>query len=204
MLPPRRAPSTANAQPAALPDHYSCPVIRSAQPPAAVLFDRDATLIVDVPYNGDPDLVEPMPTALEAVAAVRAAGLPVGLVSNQSGIARGLLTPAQVAAVNSRTAELFGGFDTLQVCPHAPEDDCACRKPRPGMVLAAAAELGVDPAAVVLIGDIGADVRAAHAAGARGVLVPTAITRREEVDGAPAAAPDLLAAVRLALAGGAA
>lgn len=179
-------------------------MIRPAQQPAAVLFDRDATLIVDVPYLGDPALVTPMPTAREAVAAVRDAGVPIGIVSNQSGIARGLITREQAEAVNARTAELLGGFDTVQYCPHGPEDGCDCRKPRPGMVLAAARELGVDPADVVVIGDIGADVGAAHAAGARAVLVPTPITRREEVDAAAAVAPDLLAAVRLALAGGAA
>ena len=116
-------------------------------PPAAVLFDRDATLIVDVPYNGDPAAVRPMPGALDAVAAVRAAGVPIGVVSNQSGIARGLLTAVQVEAVNARVDALFGGFDTWQYCPHGPEDGCDCRKPKPGLVLRAAAALGVDPRA---------------------------------------------------------
>lgn len=171
--------------------------------PATVLFDRDGTLVVDVPYNGDPAAVRPMPTALEAVAAVRAAGVPTGVVSNQSGIARGLVTAAQVAAVNSRVDELFGGFGTWQICPHGPEEGCACRKPAPGLVLAAARALGVDPERVVVIGDIGADVGAARAAGAGAVLVPTAATRVEEIDDAAAVAPTLLAAVRLALDGGA-
>lgn len=172
--------------------------------PAAVLFDRDGTLVVDVPYNGDPALVRPIPGAVEAVAAVRAAGLPTGVVSNQSGIARGLLTREQVDAVNARVDELFGGFDTWQVCPHGPEDGCACRKPAPGMVRWAAEALGVDPADTVVIGDIGADVGAAHAAGASAVLVPTATTRQEEVWAAPAVAQDLGEAVRIALAGDAA
>ena len=169
-----------------------------------MLFDRDATLVVDVPYNGDPAQVVPMPGALDAVAAVRAAGVPIGVVSNQSGIARGLITAAQAEAVNAEVDRRFGGFDTWQYCPHGPEDGCPCRKPRPGMVLAAAAALGVDPADVVLIGDIGADVGAAHAAGGRAVLVPTPTTRREEVDAAPVVAADLQEAVRIALAGGAA
>ncbi|RIX30889.1 D-glycero-alpha-D-manno-heptose-1,7-bisphosphate 7-phosphatase [Amnibacterium setariae] len=172
--------------------------------PAAVLFDRDGTLVVDVPYNGDPELVAPMPGAIDAVAAVRAAGLPIGVVSNQSGIARGLLTREQVDAVNARVDALFGGFDTWQVCPHGPEDGCDCRKPAPGMVLRAAAALGVDPARTVVIGDIGADVGAAHAAGGTAVLVPTPTTRHEEVAAAGAVAPDLGTAVRIALAGDAA
>lgn len=169
--------------------------------PLAVLFDRDNTLVVDVPYNGDPDLVRPMPGAVEAVAAVRAAGIPTGVVSNQSGIARGLVTREQVDAVNARVDELFGAFDTWQICPHGPEDGCDCRKPAPGMVLRAAAVLGVDPARTVVIGDIGADVGAARAAGAASVLVPTPITRAEEVAAAPVVAPDLATAVRIALAG---
>ncbi|KLU11544.1 HAD-IIIA family hydrolase, partial [Kocuria sp. SM24M-10] len=164
-------------------------------PVRAVLFDRDGTLVHDVPYNGDPAKVELVPGAEEAVAAVRAAGLAVGVVSNQSGIGRGLLTRAQVDAVNARVAELLGPFDVWQLCPHAPEDRCACRKPSPGMVLAAAAELGVQPAECVLIGDIGADVEAAQAAGARSVLVPTPVTREEEVAAAPAVAATLTEAV---------
>lgn len=172
--------------------------------PAAVLFDRDGTLVVDVPYNGDPDQVRPMPGAVEAVAAVRAAGVPVGVVSNQSGIARGIVTRAQVDAVNARVDALFGGFATWQICPHGPADGCACRKPAPGMVRRAAQVLGVAAEAVVVIGDIGADVGAAHAAGATAVLVPTPVTRQEEVWAAQAVAPDLQAAVRMALAGEAA
>lgn len=164
-------------------------------PVRAVLFDRDGTLVHDVPYNGDPAKVELVPGAKEAVDAVRAAGLAVGVVSNQSGIGRGLLTRAQVDAVNARVTELLGPFDTWQLCPHAPEEDCACRKPRPGMVLAAAAALGVDPSECVLIGDIGADVEAAQAAGARSVLVPTPVTREEEVAAAPAVAATLTDAV---------
>ena len=160
------------------------PVTPATSLPAAVLFDRDGTLVVDVPYNTDPALVEPMPGAVAAVAAVRGAGLPVGVVSNQSGIARGLIGPEQLRAVNARVDELFGPFDTWQVCPHGPDDGCACRKPQPGLVLAAAAALGVAPERVVVIGDIGADVGAAAAAGARGVLVPTPVTRRAEVEDA--------------------
>lgn len=175
---------------------------RSDRPvPAAVLFDRDGTLVVDVPYNGDPDAVEPMPTALEAVAAVRAAGVPIGVVSNQSGIARGIVAAERVAAVNRRVDRLFGGFGTWQVCPHGPEEGCGCRKPAPGLVLAAAEALGVPADRVVVIGDIGADVGAATAAGAAAVLVPTAATRPEEIEAAEAVAPTLLAAVRIALDG---
>jgi D-glycero-D-manno-heptose 1,7-bisphosphate phosphatase len=173
-----------------------------ARRPSAVLFDRDGTLVVDVPYNGDPAAVVPMPGAVEAVARVRAAGLPTAVVSNQSGIARGIVDAARVAAVNARVDALFGPFDAWCVCPHGAEDGCDCRKPRPGVVLDAAQRLGVEPDEVVVIGDIGADVAAAAAAGARGILVPTPITRPEEVAAAREVAPDLAAAVDVVLGGG--
>ncbi|MEU6804211.1 HAD family hydrolase [Streptomyces neyagawaensis] len=168
--------------------------------PEAVLFDRDGTLVADVPYNGDPERVEPLPTAREAVAAVRARGVPVGVVSNQSGVARGLLTHRQVDAVRRRVDALFGPFDVWAVCPHGPDDGCGCRKPAPGLVLAACARLGVRASRTVVIGDIGSDLAAARAAGARGVLVPTPVTRPEEITGADHVAPDLATAVRFALA----
>ncbi|WP_367948419.1 HAD family hydrolase [Rathayibacter sp. VKM Ac-2835] len=165
-----------------------------------ILFDRDATLVVDVPYNGDPALVEPMPTALDAVERAREAGLALGVVTNQSGIARGIIDRAQADAVNRRVDELFGGFDAWMLCPHGPEDGCGCRKPAPGMVLDAAESLGLPADSLAVIGDIGADVGAAAAAGARGVLVPTPITRAEEVAAAPLRAATLLEAVELLLA----
>jgi D-glycero-D-manno-heptose 1,7-bisphosphate phosphatase len=167
-----------------------------------VLFDRDGTLVHDVAYNTDPALVAPVDGAREVLDDLRGRGIAVGVVSNQSGLARGLITPPQPAAVNARVDELLGPFGTWQVCPHGPEDGCSCRKPAPGLVLAAAAALGVDPSACVVVGDIGADVGAALAAGARAVLVPTPVTRSEEVAHArehALVAADLREAARLVL-----
>ncbi len=149
----------------------------------AVLFDRDGTLIRDVPYNGDPDRVEPVPEAGAAVRAARRHGLAVAIITNQSGIARGLLSQADAEAVNARVGRLLGPFDAVRLCPHSEADGCGCRKPAPGMVLAAAAELGVAPHECVVVGDIGADVAAARAAGARGLLVPAPQTRPAELAG---------------------
>ncbi|MFF8940504.1 D-glycero-alpha-D-manno-heptose-1,7-bisphosphate 7-phosphatase [Streptomyces paradoxus] len=168
--------------------------------PAAVLFDRDGTLVTDVPYNGDPSRVALMPGAREAVDALRTAGVPVGVVTNQSGVARGLLTHRDVDAVRLRVEQLLGPFAVWAVCPHAPEEGCDCRKPAPGLILAACRRLAVPPEHTTVIGDIGADMEAARAAGARGILVPTAVTRAEEAAEAEATAPDLRAAVRLVLA----
>jgi histidinol-phosphate phosphatase family protein len=151
----------------------------------AVLLDRDGTIVRDVPYNGKPELVEPMPDARAALDRLRAAGIRLGVITNQSGVARGDLTLPQVRAVNARVDELLGPFAVWQICPHGPDDDCMCRKPRPGMVHEAARALGVDVGRCVVIGDTGADVEAAQAAGALALLVPNEVTRREEIDAAP-------------------
>lgn len=163
----------------------------------AVLFDRDGTLVVDVPYNGDPGKVQPVPGAKAVLDGLRADGIATGVISNQSGIARGLLTAHEVANVNARVEELLGPFDVWEVCPHGEQDGCPCRKPAPGMVHSACRKLEIHESEAALIGDIGADVRAAEAAGATGVMVPTPVTRAEEVAAARLVACDLASAVNL-------
>ncbi|GAA4603910.1 histidinol-phosphate phosphatase family protein [Actinoplanes octamycinicus] len=165
----------------------------------AVLFDRDGTLIVDVPYNGDPGKVTPMPGARAALDRLRAAGLRLGVVTNQSGLARGSFTAAQLSAVNRRVEELLGPFETWQICPHDDTAGCDCRKPRPGLVEAAARALGTTPERCLVVGDIGRDMTAALAAGAAGILVPTPITLPEEVAAGPTVVADLAAAADLIL-----
>ena len=150
-------------------------------PPLAVLLDRDGTLVHDVPYNKDPALVLPLPGARQALDRLRAHGIRLAIVSNQSGIARGLLDERDVADVMLSTVQWLGPIDDVRWCPHGPAEGCACRKPAPGMLRDAAAALGVDPLRCALIGDIGADVEAAAAAGMRGVLVPTAATEPAEI-----------------------
>lgn len=170
-------------------------------PPQAVLFDRDGTLIRDEPYNGDPRRVVPVPGAREALDALREAGIKVGVITNQSGVGRGLLTPDEVAAVNDRVEQLLGPFDDWQICLHTPEDGCECRKPAPGMVHSAAHALGVDVRRCAVVGDIDADVRAAEGAGAFAVLVPNEHTRPEEVEAAAVTCHTISDAVALLLVG---
>lgn len=172
-----------------------------ARRPAAVLFDRDGTLIHDIPYNGDPDRVAPVAGAREALDRLRGEGVPIGVVTNQSGVARGLIAPEALRAVNDRIEALLGPFDVWEICPHDDGDRCGCRKPAPGLVLRAARRLGVRPQDCVVVGDIGRDVEAARAAGARGILVPTPATLPEEVAAAPEVAPGLAAAIDLVLGG---
>ena len=103
--------------------------------------------------------------------------------------------------VNERIEELLGPFDAWLVCPHTDADGCDCRKPMPGLVRQAADRLGVSPEDCVVIGDIGADMGSAQAAGARAILVPTIQTRPDEVRSAPQQASTLAAAVDIVLAG---
>jgi histidinol-phosphate phosphatase family protein len=151
------------------------------EPPLAVLLDRDDTIIADGPYLNDPAGVRPLPGAARALRKLRERGLLLAVVTNQSGVARGLISPAQLAAVNARVEAMLGPFDSWQVCVHDAADGCACRKPEPGMVLAAAEALGVEADRCVLIGDTGGDVDAALSARARAVLVPTERTLRHEI-----------------------
>jgi D-glycero-D-manno-heptose 1,7-bisphosphate phosphatase len=171
----------------------------STRRPAAVLFDRDGTLVEDVPYNSDPRRVRPMPGARDALERLRGMGVPLGVVTNQSGVARGLISVDALTDVNGRVEELLGPFDVWAVCPHDEGEGCGCRKPAPGLVLRAAAVLGVDVRDCVVIGDIGRDMEAARAAGARGILVPTPATLPEELAAAPEIAADLAAAVERVL-----
>lgn len=170
---------------------------RSDALPRAVLFDRDGTLVVDVPYNGDPDLMVVMPGASELLDALRRADVAVGIVTNQSAVGRGLITPVQLDAMQARLSELLGPFDVMLACPHRGEDGCACRKPRPGMVLEACGLLSCAPSQVSVVGDTGADVEAARRAGAWPILIPTPATRPCEVDAAPCVARDLAEAGRI-------
>jgi HAD superfamily hydrolase (TIGR01662 family) len=166
-----------------------------------VLFDRDGTLVHDVPYNTDPDRVRPVPQAAAALWRLRTVGVRVGIVTNQSGLARGLISPDQLTAVNTRLEALLGPFDVVEVCPHGPDDGCGCRKPAPGMIKHACRELDIEPSRCVVVGDIGADMEAAESAGAAGILVPTAATRAEEVAACDQVSADLLSAVDEILAG---
>lgn len=169
--------------------------------PELVLFDRDGTLVHDVPYNADPARVRPVEDARESVDRLRQAGVRVGVVTNQSGVGSGLISTEEMTAVNARVEQLLGPFDVWKVCPHARGEGCTCRKPAPGMVKEACQELDVETSRCVLVGDIGSDVLAAEAAGAVGILVPTPVTRPEEVAAADLVRPDLRTVVDELLAG---
>jgi HAD superfamily hydrolase (TIGR01662 family) len=158
------------------------------------LFDRDGTLVHDVPGNRDPGAVRPLAGAREAVQRLRAAGVRIAVVTNQGAVGDGVLRDEDVAAVNARIDALVGPFDAWLVCPHAARDRCGCRKPAPGLVRQALRELDVPPERCAFVGDTGAVVAAAGAAGVRPILVPNEVTRREEIVAAPEVAADLIEA----------
>jgi histidinol-phosphate phosphatase family protein len=182
-----------------LPQKLRVGALAQSRLPRAVLFDRDGTLVEDVPYNGEPAAVRPVPGAIAALARLRDAGIALGIVSNQSGIGLRKITAEQVAAVNARLVEMLGHFDTIVVCPHAPGAGCGCRKPAPGLIVEAARALGLEPRDCIVIGDIGTDIDAAYAAGARAILVPTPLTRSSEIAAARVVARSLAEAVDFVL-----
>lgn len=147
---------------------------RSAPP---VFLDRDGTLIVEKRYLGDPEGVCLETSVLEGLAMLQAAGHPLIVVSNQSGVGRGLLTENDARAVNARTAELLrrGGVGILAwyMCIHAPDAACSCRKPLPGMAVAAAHDWNLSLAGCYVIGDKRIDLELADAIGGTGILVTT-------------------------------
>lgn len=143
-----------------------------------MLLDRDGVINFDSPdYILAPDQWQPVPGALAAIARLHAAGIAVAIVSNQSALARGMIDQECFNAIHGKmmlAIEQAGGFIShVAYCPHGPDDHCACRKPKPGMVTDTLAALGLDgrAEAALFIGDSLRDVQAAHAAGVRAMLV---------------------------------
>lgn len=142
-----------------------------------VLIDRDGTLNVEKHYLSDPDQLELIPGAAQALKRLREAGWGVAVVTNQSGIARGYFDRNQLDEIHHRLVELLAaegtGVDGIYICPHGPDDACTCRKPLPGMVEQAAAEHGFDPLCAWMVGDKEVDIEMGHAVGAKTILVRT-------------------------------
>jgi D-glycero-D-manno-heptose 1,7-bisphosphate phosphatase len=149
-----------------------------------VFIDRDGTLTEEVGYVNHPSRLRLLPRAADAVRRLNAAGVAAVLVTNQAGIARGYFSPEVLEAVNDRlTVELARAgahLDGIYVCPHHPTEGeppyrarCECRKPQPGLLLRAAAELGLDLARSTMVGDKASDLVPGRAVGAATVLVLT-------------------------------
>ncbi|MBI2192463.1 MAG: HAD family hydrolase [Planctomycetes bacterium] len=150
----------------------------------AVFLDRDGTVIRDVGYLSAPEDVHLLPYAARGILRMRELGYRVVLVTNQSGIARGYFTEDDFKRVEARMEEELAargaGLDAVYYCPHLPGGavaayaiECECRKPKPGLILRAARELGIDLGASVMVGDTEADIQAGRRAGCRTILLST-------------------------------
>lgn len=147
----------------------------------AVFVDRDDTIAPNVPYCSDPADFQLFDGVGPAIARLNQAGLPVVLITNQSGIARGYFTEETLDAIHAKMHRLLGEhgahLDAVYYCPHHPDDGCNCRKPATGMLEQAAEEHGFDLTESVMVGDRLHDVAVAHSVGALGVLLD-----RHEID----------------------
>jgi D-glycero-D-manno-heptose 1,7-bisphosphate phosphatase len=144
---------------------------------SAVFLDRDGTIIVEKNYISDPNEVVLLDGVTEGLRLLKAVGLRLVVVSNQSGIGRGYFTMSEAQVVNSRVNALLrdegAEIADWYICPHPPDVGCRCRKPEPGMIEKASRELGLDPRRSFVIGDKHTDLELATAVGARGILVTT-------------------------------
>ena len=142
-----------------------------------VLLDRDGTINRERHYLSDPGEVELLSGALRGLAQMMALGLGLAVVTNQSGVGRGLFDRGKLDQIHERLKSLLaaGGvvLDGFFICPHHPNEGCSCRKPKPGLVLQAAAELGFRPADTFVIGDKKCDLELGHRVGAYTILVTT-------------------------------
>lgn len=150
---------------------------------AALFLDRDGVINVDHGYIGSWDRFDFLPGIAQVIAAANAAGRAVVVVTNQSGVARGYFSLADVTRLHAQMQEALARdgarIDRIEVCPHLPgapmadyDCHCDCRKPAPGLLLRAIRALDLDPARSDMIGDKPGDVTAAEAAGVRGHLFP--------------------------------
>ena len=143
----------------------------------AVFLDRDGTVIAERHYLHDPAGVELLPGAAQGLRRMQALGLWLVLVTNQSGVGRGYFGRDAVERVHGRLLELLEregvDLDAIYLCPHTPEEACSCRKPLPGLIQRAAADLGIDPARCFVIGDKACDVDLGLVVSATTFLVTT-------------------------------
>jgi D-glycero-D-manno-heptose 1,7-bisphosphate phosphatase len=171
-----------------------------------VFVDRDGTVNEEIDYLCEPDQVRLIPGAAEAIDRLRKSGWLVVVITNQSAIARGLLSEDTLATIHQRLgillAELGTRVDGIYYCPHHPTEgstpyklDCECRKPKPGMILRAARELNIDIVRSIVIGDRLQDLETAARVGARRILVKTGYGAGESLglDAQGKAAPEYIA-----------
>ncbi len=162
-----------------------------------VFFDRDGTLNHDEGYMSDPDRLVLLPGAAEAVAALNAAGVKAVVITNQSGVGRGLVTREALARIHERLAALLARqgarLDGIYSCLHRPDEGCACRKPGTALAIQAARDLDVNPSRSAMIGDKPVDLELGRRLGARTILVLSGEGQKTEAELGAADRPDYIA-----------
>ena len=171
--------------------------------PRFALIDRDGTIIAHRHHLADPAEVELIPRAAEALRHLRDASVRVAVVTNQSVVGRGLVTPTTLDRIHQRMNDLLAAqgarVDAIRVCPHRPDDGCDCRKPRTGMALSLAREFGFSLREAFVVGDNTSDIALGRALCATTVLVRTGLGASVEARGGVECdhvADDLYAAAR--------
>ena len=148
------------------------------------LLDRDGTIIVEKNYLKSVDQLELLPNAAEGLRMLASQGFSLIVITNQSGIGRGLLTVAEVDAIHAELKRRLAAEGVkiagIYYCPHSPDSNCACRKPRTALAHQAAADFGFDPSESLVIGDKTSDIEFGRALGARTILVRTGYGREHE------------------------
>lgn len=153
--------------------------VRPGQPPQRrfVVLDRDGTIIEEREYLSEPEQVRLIPGVGAALRDLRQMGFGLVVITNQSGVGRGFFDQAQLERIHQRLEQLLENdgvhLDGLYVCPHTPDDNCACRKPKLGLLQKAAVKLGFNSANSIVIGDKACDIEMGRAAGALTFLVRT-------------------------------
>jgi D-glycero-D-manno-heptose 1,7-bisphosphate phosphatase len=175
-------------------------VTGAGAPDNVVILDRDGTIVIDRGYLADPDRLEFMPGAPEALRSLCERGYRLVVITNQSGVGRGLFTIDHVEAMNARLHSMVekagARLTKIYFCPHRPEARCACRKPNLALMKQAAIELQFDPRNAVVIGDKESDVEFAVRAGSRGILISSEAPRTPGKSAAHLIVPTLLEAAR--------
>ena len=165
--------------------------MKNGVPLKTIFLDRDGVINakIDGGYVTSWEEFQFLPGALSALRRLAEANWRVVVVTNQSAVGRGLITESDLAALHDRMCARIGAaggrIDRIYYCPHRPDEDCACRKPRPGLILRAARDLVIDLTKAWLVGDHWSDLAAAHAAGCRPLLVLTGHGRRTLAEGVP-------------------
>lgn len=169
----------------------------------AVFLDRDGTMAKDVPYCSRPQDFKLFPDTAKAVRLLNEHGFKVIVVTNQSGIARGYFTKETLAEIHQKMKEELAKegawVDAVYYCPHHPDDNCDCRKPKPKLVLQAAKDYDIDPKQSFVVGDLQMDIELGKAVGCKTILTgdPSAIGSEQAMP--DAIIPNLLEAARTIL-----